>query len=402
MAEKKIGPWPLGIDMLSTDENFPTDRNGSILSLRDSLNGDFTREGWWQTRPGLQRRLAQEGLHSLWGSNDGADTFGVRSGELVRVLVDGDSVTLSTIATLLSDQPVDFALLNGEIVFSSLAQIGVIGAGDIVRPLSVPNGELPAMAVTAAGGLAAGRYSAAISFVDARGEEGGLSPLATVNVQEGGGIRLTFPVAPAGIQLAKVYRTEANGGMLRLAATAPLAMGTYLLGAGQLGRPAETQFLRAMRPGAMVRQWNGRLLTGRGSTLCISEPMRYGLYSPRHGFVQFPAPIAFIEGVDGGIYVGLAGRSVAFLRGSTPKEFTMRESGAKPVPRSSVLVQSNILDPGLQLGGDVALWLSEKGYVIGSADGQLLEQQANRIRLSAGVSGRTAVFDRRVLTIVNA
>lgn len=402
MAEKKLGPWPLGIDMLSTDENFATDRNGSILALRDSHNGDFTRDGWWQTRPGLLRRLTEAGVHSLWGSNDGVDTFGVRAGALVRVRTAAANVTLEPIATLLSDQPVDFAPLNGEIVFSSLSQIGVIGAGDVVRPLSVPNGELPAMAVTAAGGLAAGRYSAAISFVDAHGEEGGLSPLATVNVQEGGGIRLTFPVAPAGIQLAKVYRTEANGGMLRLVTTAPLALGTFQLGNGLLGRPADTQFLRAMRPGAMVRQWNGRLLTARESTLCLSEPMRYGLYSPRHNFVHFPTPIAFIEGVDGGIYVGLVGRGVAFLRGSTPKEFSIREFGAKPVPRSSVLIQSNLLDPGLQLGGEVAFWLSEKGYVIGSADGQLLEQQANRIRISAGGSGRTAVFDRRVLTIVNA
>lgn len=401
MAEKRLGPWPLGIDMLSTDEQFPADRSGAPIALRDSLNGDFTREGWWQTRPGLQRLVTQAGLHSLW-SQDGTDTFAVHAGELVRVRYDGGALAMTPIATLQSDQPVDFAPLNGEIVFSSLAQIGVIGAGDVVRPLSVPDGQLPALASTAAGGLAAGRYSAAISFVDARGEEGGLSPLATVSVQDGGGIRLTMPAAPEGITMARLYRTEANGGMLRLAATAPLAMGTYLLGQGQLGRPADTQFLRAMRPGEIVRQWNGRLLTGRGSTLCISEPMRYGLYSRLHGFVQFPAPIAFVEGVDGGVYVGLTGRCVAFLRGSKPGEFSYREYGAKPVPRSSVLIQSNLLDPQLQLGGDVALWLSEKGYVIGSGDGQLLEQQAHRIRLSAGVSGRTAVVDRRVLTIVNA
>lgn len=401
MADKQIGPWPLGMDMLSTDENMPRDNTQRVIAARDSHNGDFTRDGWWDTRPGLQRLVTETGLHSFW-SFDGVRAYGARNTQLLRVTMNAGALVLTQIATLPTNAPLDFALLNGDVVVCSRDFLGVIGSEDTVRPLSIPDCQLPAAAAEPVGGLFAGRYSVALSFVDSRGEEGALSTLTTVTLPEGGGIRLTMPAAPAGVTFAYAYRTETNGGKLYRAAKIHLGMSSFLLGLGDLGKEADTRNLRAMRRGDMVRQWNGRLLVAFGRYLYISEPMRYGLYSPRHGFVQFPVPIAFIEGVEGGIFVGLIGRGVVFLRGATPKEFVYNEGGSPPLARSSMLVQSNQLDPGLQLGGEVALWLSETGYVIGGADGRLIEPQADRIRLPSGSAGRTAVFDRRVLTIVTA
>lgn len=397
---KKLGPWPAGIDNVSKDTELPTDQNGRAIAVSDSLNGDFSRKGWWETRPGLERLLTQDGLHSAWSSPDGR-MYAARGAELLRAVYAGGQLTLKTIATLPSDLPLDFDVYAAETVVSSRDYIGVIDRSDVVRPLCAPDAAMPAVAaVEGTGGLPAARYSVAMSFLTPRGEEGGLSPVTTVQTMaDGGGIRITLPSAP-GVSMGRLYRTGPNGDMLYHAADVPLMLGTYLLGAGDLGAAAATRNMRAMMPGTMVRYWNGRMLTARGRFLYFSSAGRM-LYSPRENFVQFPVPVAFIEGVKGGVFVGLRGDSVLFLRGTRPSEWDYDYGvGEPPIPRSSRLISSSLLNPEYQLKGDVAVWLAENGFVIGSTDGQVIEPQGQRIRLPISASGRTTVFDRRVLTIV--
>lgn len=397
--DKNIGPWPLGMDMQSPDTALPHDQQGNVIAARDGVDGDFNRAGQFYSRPGLVAASA-EPLRSIWTRPDGSATYAAQGTTLVQLALNGGVLEILPLAPLAGVQPLDFCELNDEIVFSSLDELGVIAADGTVRALCVPDATAPAVTEDIVGGLYGGRYSVAVAWVNARGEEGALSPITTVTIPSGRGLRVALPAAPAGVVVARLYRTGQNGNVLYWIADAPAGMASYLLGTAQQGRQADNAYLRAMRPGSMVRAWRGLLLTVRGRILYRSQPLRYGLHSPRHDFVQFPTPITFIEAVEGGIFVGQRD-TVLFLDGPTPTDWNQRRTGgARPVPRSSRLVSNDLFDASLQLqGGDHAVWLAANGYVLGTPTGQLVEAQARRIRLPDAAAGWTAVHDRRLFTL---
>lgn len=396
---KNIGPWPLGIDMLSPETAMPHDQNGEVLAARDCVDGDFNRAGQFSSRPGLTQ-LGADALHSLWTRPDGSASYAVNGDWLVQVARSGAGIDLVQVKQLTAAQPVDFCELNAEVVFSTMDELTVIANDGTTRPLCVPDAAAPYVTENMAGALYGGRYSVAYAWVNARGEEGALSRIATTTIDNGRGLKVTIPTPPDGVMIARIYRTGQNGNHLYWVTDAPAGMGTYILGSQQQGREADNAFLRAMMPGRYVRAWRGRLLTARGTVLCISEPMRYGLYSPRHGFVQFPERITFIEAVEGGVYVGQHD-TVLFLDGERPDDWQYRRTGgARPIPGSSKLVSNDLFDTDLQLqNGDYAIWLAGNGYVLGSPTGQLVEPQARRIRLPDAAAGWTAVLDRRLFTL---
>lgn len=396
---KNIGPWPLGIDMLSPETAMPHDQNGEVIAARDCVDGDFNRAGQFASRPGLTKTGA-DALQCLWTRPDGTASYAVQGSELVQVTRNGNAVTTLSVDALNGPQPVDFCELNGEVLYSTPDTMRIIANDGTTRPLCVPDAAALALAQSTAGALYGGRYSVAFAWVDAHGQEGALSPIATLTIDNGRGIRVTLPTPPDGIPVARIYRTGQNGNILYQATDAPAAMGSYLLGTGQQGKQADNAYLRAIPPGRFVRAWRGRLVTVRGRFLYLSEPMRYGLYSPRHGFVQFPDRITFIEAVEGGIFVGQHD-TVLFLDGAKPDDWQLRRTGgARPVPHSSMLVSSDLFDTNLELqNGDHAVWLAGNGYVLGTPTGQLVEPQSRRIRLPDAAAGWTAVVDRRLFTL---
>lgn len=399
----KIGPWPVGMDNVDEDTELPTDRNGNVVAARDCYNGDFTDTGKFAVRPGFQHLVTAQGLHSLWSPSDRSDyALAVRGTELVRITLSGDAYAIDHVADLPSDRPMSFDRLGGMDVFTSPDIIGTVAPSG-VHPIAPPDATRPQASVSVGiGGLYEGRYSVAYAWIDAQGREGGLSDMVTLDVPEGGGISLTFPDAggqPGAVQRA-IYRTPANGDKLYFAGSALAAQTSTILGQATLGRATSTQFLRALVGGNFVRRWRGRLLVAQGRTLRVSEPFNYGLHSPRHGFVRFDQRITFLEGVEGGVYVGQPD-GVKFLDGASPSDWNQKDTGASaPVPGSSRLVSSDLFDPQLQLPpGDCAVWLARNGYVLGQPSGQISEPQAKRISLPATAAGKTAVIDRRLITI---
>ena len=144
-------------------------------------------------------------------------------------------------------------------------------------------------------------------------------------------------------------------------------------------------------------------MVARGNVLYFSEPLRFGLHSPRHGFVQFANIITLMECVEGGIFVGTQD-GVVFLSGSKPDELTVVHTGGKvPYPGSGLTFHSSNLGGDLARSGQtVAAWFAPNGYVVGTATGQLIELQSERIAIPIGTDagqGRTFINDRRLTTL---
>ena len=388
----KLGPWPLGIDNVSAENTLKRDQNGRTIAVRDAFNVDINRDGMPARRPGRRRTLALSGLHSLWGCDTGA--FGVAEGVLYRL-----SATQATaVCTLNSDDPCDYTELNGTVIVGNRTSLIEVSAAGW-RPVGVPVAPAPTLSADPAGGLHAGRYSVAIACM--RGdEEGALSPLQTVTVGEGQGIRLALPAVSSEVTALRIYRTELGGELLYRCADAPAGLPSYLIGGDLRGKDSPTMYLTRMLPGEFVSYWRGRLLVARGRTIFWSEPMSYGLTSLRHNFVQLPKRITMMIGMQGGVFVGSAD-GVGFLRGQSPKEWTLATtSGMPPVKRCALVMNGDDLDNNFgQSGKQVALWLAENGFVLGTEDGSVIPAQANRLRIPLALSGSLAVNARRATAV---
>lgn len=392
MSEQLFGPWPIGIDNVSDPLRLPRDDRGAVRALADAVNVNVSESGDIIRRDGWARRLAVAGAHSIWSGKNA--TLAAVGNQLVSVSVSGNTVTTTNLLTLPSARPLSYTDLNEGVLFSSNDFIGKY-VGGVARQLGVEEPGAFTASPAAAGGFYAGRYGVVVTQVDGT-EESAASALHEVDVVEGGGIRLSGLSHQLPL---RVYRTDHNGDVLYRCADIPVGMTEFVIGAGALGRICETRHMARMIPGHIVRVFNGMTVVARGRSLYFSQPMRYGLYSPRHGFVQFPHRIWMVRPVDAGIWVGHAG-GVQLLRGRNPGGFELVDtSGLPPLQGADAEIDSAALSGDFKTGTTHAAWLAGNGFVLGMSSGQLVEPQANRIRLS-GSSGGVAVNGRRVTAIV--
>lgn len=397
MADIPLSAPVIGIDNVSPEYSLP------IGAVRDAVNVDIASDGSWERRRGTTLASAG-GCHSLWTSPSGR-SFGVRNGSVCSLSISGTAVTFTPIFALDLDAPVSYDEMNSSVVACNRGGLWEILEGGTARRLSLPRPPAPALTANAFGGLHAGRYAVAVSLL--RGdEEGALSPSSFVDVAANGGVTVSLPIGlPSDVTDVRIYRTGPNGDVLMRAQDVPAGLTVFALGTQDLGRAADHQFLEPMPGGDFVSQWRGRLLVANGKTMRVSQPLRYGLTDPRTDWVQFPKRIDVMVGVEGGVYVGTSDGAI-FLDGATPSEWKQVQKSARRVVRgSSLRVRADLL--GGDSPGDrwVAVWLAENGFVMGGPDGQLVEQQAKRIRLpssetAAGVAA-AVVHDRQIIASIN-
>ena len=204
-----------------------------------------------------------------------------------------------------------------------------------------------------------------------------------------------------------VYITSADGDVLRWAAELPAVFPSYVVAEIAQGGELDTQFLVPLPPGDIVRWHNGRLFTAKNGALRFSEALRPHLHDPAHGVIPFSGHIAFVESVGDGLYVGDS-RGVWFLSGTDPTKFEQRRvSTCRAVARSSIMVPPEHFPPKqVPAEAPVAVWLSTSGYVVGMSGGTTVELQPDRLKVSSGLTGRSAFLLRegrkQVVTPVNS
>ena len=320
-------------------------------------------------------------------------TYGVKNGEV------GEVVNGSFVARMAVDTTrMGWGLLDNKAVFSFNEGVGIIDETG-ARQLGVADAGAPFPVAIPGLDLPAGRYAFAVAHVSS-GEESGLSPTMTVDVFDGYGVQLFLPAtADADVDSIRVYASRPDGDILYAVTTVPVGT-TYTQHSGALSyqRPSDTQNLTRMVGGRYVRQWNGRLLVGRGHTLYYSAPYRYGLYNPTANFVRFSKRLAFVEPVDGGVYVGLVDQGVVFLKGDNPTGWEqLPASTLPPQPDGSISVPTAGMNKELRAVESVAVWLTASGFALGLPDGNVVMPQAERLSgLSLGTGSLVFEDDRLI------
>lgn len=397
MADTRLMPLA-GMDNVSEDAALHRTGDAPSLHVRDAVNFNITPAGKLDVRRGMTL-AADVRYRNIWQSPLHGDVFATLGSAWGRLDVQSTPWDFTQLASIGEGRV-------GHIVLNNLvAACGPEGLftydGAQARRLTINTPPSPGATVQHDGALEPGTYGFALAWmVGAR--ESGLSAMTSVDVARGDNVQLLMPLAvDQAITSVRLYMTRQNGGEL-------LRQGDYSIGTTTvsivhddgLGEPARFRHLSPMPPGSHFAYWRGRLLTASGNVLRFSEALTYHLHDERHGFVQMPQRITFVQPVDGGIWVGQVDH-VAFLEGASPAEMSMhRKRTRAPVPFSATLARAEDVGGELSQGGMAsAVWLAENGFVVGTAGGQVIELHAKRIKGVSGLSGSTVGLDGRFTAV---
>lgn len=363
--------WPRGIDNKHREDAVAPD------SLRAALNVDIDARGKISRRPGFELVDALSGAHSVFAS----ERYPLLLVATRTALYGYDAqLTRTELAALSIDAPMSFASVADKVYYSNGHDSGVLMADGSRRPWAPesPGGQPTLSVNTVAGGLDAGKYQIAVTFLDVYGRESGATLAAEITVEQGQGITLTnFPVpASADIEFVRVYCSPPNGDMLYLAQDVPIVVGQVLIGRHTPGRPLDKQFLQEMPPCTIVRAYAGRLFGAIGRTLIWSEALMYGMYRPSENWRQFESDILMIEPAGeaegSGLFVATADRTyfLASPQLASSQRTLAASSGA--VPNSSVQIDTSSLALP-DVFGVRPVWMdASDGMVLGVDGGRML------------------------------
>lgn len=376
--------FPLGINNRAKEESVP---NGA---LRAAKNVDIDADGKPSRRPGATLARAASGLHSLWAHDRFPYMLGVHDADIV--LIDAaETITPLGFSLTKPDAPMSFDLLAGAVYASNgTDQVQVREDGSFRAWAAECPGGQPQVTVQAGqGGLAAGTYQVAVTFIDEHGREGGATLPVEVEVEAGDGLLLSsFPVAAdPSTTWVRIYCSKPNGEPLYKVQDIPVAMSSFLLGAHQPGAILDKLLLTPLPAGHIVRGHNGRQLVADGNLMLWSPALTYGLTLRHRAYHRYDAPMTLMEPAGeaegSGLFVATAagnGKSAGrtyYLTGPDPQNWQRviaYPQGA--VPGSATKVDAKAL--GLQ-GGVVPVWLADNGQlVVGLPGGQVIELHADR------------------------
>lgn len=373
--------------------NLGKETSATPQTLREAVNVDLTKEGTPRRRDGRTRLVAGTGVHSLWSDDKFPRALYVNGDQIVALWPTGETTPIANGLAL--GVPVSWALINDRVFWSNGVQSGLITPELDVLPWGpeAPAGQ-PALEATAEGGLDAGGYQVAITYRDMLGRESGTGLAATVQVEQGGGIRLTgipVPGPTSAITTVRIYRTGADDSSLRHVMDLPAGITSVILGVRDRGRALETQHHVAMPPGHIVRYGHGRQWIARGNELLWSPTMRYGLWSPATARLRFGSEIDMIEcvgdGTEGaGVFVS-SGERTYWLSGANPENFTQRIAYPHGAVRgSSMLVRGSAW--GIETAEYVAAWLARSGvFCTGVPGGSVLRMKEAEAVTGVGERG---------------
>lgn len=153
--------------------------------------------------------------------------------------------------------------------------------------------------------------------------------------------------------------------------------------------------LQPMPGGQWVEYWQGRVIVARGTTLFFSEPLRYGVYDPLRGYIQFEQQISWLAPLPSGIFVGLRD-TVRFLSGSDYRQLEQRVVGGPSWPGAAQVITSPNMPSDLIKDADkVAVWMTDVGFAVGLPSGEVIHPQQDRLKEIPVTPGRlVAIGDR--------
>lgn len=376
--------FPAGKNNVSKETELPGG------AARELLNVDLTNSGELSRRKGYTSVLASpsEKLHSMFSV--GELTVFLQGTTLKRLHRDYSTTTIRT--GLDPDNPISYTGVNGRIYYSNEIDTGIVDSDGVHHDWGVDATVWQPMLMQGTGGLIAGTYQVAVTYLSALGEESGSTLAAQITVAAGSSIQLLNLMQSSAASF-NIYVTTVDGQTLYWQANIPMGSTEYTINSLNKGRALETQFMERIPPGQIVRYNKGRMWVAVGDMLVFSPSLRYGLYDPRFTYFRFPAPIDIMQPVQDGVYV--VSDTTYFLDGTDPKDTKLdavyphkgvRGTGMA-VPASKFMEDNDLIGDTSQ--EDVAFWYSTHGAVLGYPGGNVKPVTEDRLSIPEYEKGAT-------------
>lgn len=183
-----------------------------------------------------------------------------------------------------------------------------------------------------------------------------------------------------------VYRADPNTGSALQLPFSPAPKG-------------DSRLLTRMPGGRFLSYWKGRLVLARGTSIYFSEPMNYGSCDQLRGVYPSGVAIQWMTVLETGIYFA-SRETVFFLKGSSPLNLERSTVYNRSWRGAAISIPTTDMDPEL-VGGveEVAVWIGERGFVIGTPSGAVKAVQAARIDNLPIRTGRMSYSKGRVVVI---
>lgn len=384
-----------GINNTAEDAALYQQGEASRLYVRKAANVDVSPAGKVTSRAAVIQRSG-EGYKNLWQSPLHGDVFASKDGKWLKMgMWEAPDVELADIGS----GRVDHIVLNNLVCASTPNGLMTFNGSDAQR-LTIDTPAKPLLMQSSGGSLLAGQYGVAVSWIRG-GTESAVSDLATIQALDSSSMDVVFPFCmDESVTTVRLYITRTDGGELLQHSEHPISTPQVTISAlGKLGQAAKFRHLSPMPAGSHLCYWQGRIITASANVLRFSEAMAYHLHDERHGFIQMPQRITFIQPVGGGLWVGQVDH-VAYLQGATPSEINIqRKQSQPPVPDSATIVDSEVVGGEMSAGGgQCAVWLARNGYVAGNPQGQLVELHSGILSKIHANYGSTALVGRRLYT----
>lgn len=392
-ADKQVRlRFPKGVDQVSPETSLLPGTARRIVNLdvhQGAVGEQGPMGGRLSLRSKVQLALAGTRTHSLWAGEH--NTLFVGAGDLKRI---GTDMAVSTVRAGVGDSEVFYTEIAGVVFYSNGTVTGTVVNGNDA-PWGLPIPTAPIISAVTYGGLAAGNYMVAYTYMDASGRESGATQTALVTVAAGGGILLTSPTGGTGPgqggnghgyghnhqngqeddgsavlgtgYITRVYVTEANGDQLYWSHDIPAGTVVSYVGVHSPGKVLMTQYMVPPEPQTHLESYNGRIYGAVGNALVATQALNYDLTRPSTDFVVMPDPINMVKSVVDGIYVGTQ-HGVTYLDGAELGLFKTRPADMlPPIPGSALAVDGGLFGES----GKGIVWLTRRGWVFGGASGRI-------------------------------
>jgi hypothetical protein len=271
--------------------------------------------------------------------------------------------TATTLKSSIGDSKVYYAVVADTVYFANEITTGKIRNGVASEWGTERPPRQPDCTSISAGGMFAGRYRVAITWIT--DEESGSVASSIVDVQEGGGINLSnFPMPPDYVTSLAIYVSSINSENLYLygeysADTSQVEIGR-LTNEGVLPTiPLETQFGFPPVPSETIVYHYGRIYYPKGKYLYYTLPHRYGLQKSNMYF-PFDSEIQTIITHPNVLYIGTLNNQY---------EVRNIDGDGEPILKSLLNCGSVKGSECYDQDGDSAYLMSDRGFIKATEEG---------------------------------
>lgn len=339
------GPWPGGINNRANEKAVPAG------FIRDGINIDPSQDGVLRLRSGFTRQASATNLRGVLSVGQ---YILMADGESLRCF-DSATNSTTTLRSIAGAGRFSGGVFNEELFFCTENETLRFKAG-VLRNWGVDTVSAQPVPSVVNGGLLAGEYQCAVTFVDAYGDEGGTTLPLGITVPADSGLMFDLPAPPVGGSV-RLYVSTVQGGELYLQFE---GTGRYICtSVSDDSARLETLFRRGPVPGDFVCEHNAVLAIADGNTLWLTDPLRPHLRDQAKRFFQYPAPIDGIVSADGGLFV-LADKTY-FIQNIETDEPVQADILPHGGVRGSMMKFSVPADDPGQPARDFAVWMTHYG-----------------------------------------